>query len=591
MPDKSAETQPLSKDAVADILESIAQLLDLKGENPFKIRAYNNAARALQQFTGDFGAMTGVEQFEEIPGLGKSIAEKVHEMATTGGLKFYDELKAEFPAGLFELFELQGLGAKKIRAVYEKLGVDSIEALKKACDDGRVAALAGFGEKTAANILAAIEARAKHAGEFRIGDVAAGAEHLLDELRGHPDVIQCAIAGSYRRRKEVLHDLDFIVSTNEPEAVSEFFVKHPSVESVIAHGPTKSSVRLKSGIHADLRVVKDAEYPFALMYFTGSKEHNVAIRGRALDRGWTLNEYRLAPVEEKARTKPEPVPPIHSEAGLYRALDLDFVEPELREDRGEIAAAENHTLPKLIVLENLRGTFHNHTTASDGRSSLEEMVLAAQELGLQYLGIADHSKSSFQAHGLGAEQLLEQVAAIRELNKTLDGFRVFAGVECDILKDGSLDFPDDVLAQLDYVVASVHAVFNLPEAEMTRRIVRAISNPHVTMLGHLTGRLLLSRDGYAVNVPAIIEACAETGTVIELNANPYRLDMDWRWWPLAKEKGVRCAINPDAHHTDHLQFLHFGIGIARKGWLTRDDVINCLPLGKIEGALGAKRAR
>jgi DNA polymerase (family 10) len=338
-------------------------------------------------------------------------------------------------------------------------------------------------------------------------------------------------------------------------------------------------------------VVKDTEFPFALNYFTGSKEHNIIMRQRALARGWTLNEYRLGP-DEKRKIEPQPIPVIREEAELYRALGLDYVEPELREDRGEFAAAENHTLPDLIEPENLRGTFHNHTTASDGRCTLAEMADAAQELGLQYLGIADHSKASFQAHGLSAEQLLAQVAEIRELNKTFGkSFRIFAGSEVDILKDGSLDFPDEVLAQLDYAVASVHNVFNLSEAAMTDRIIRAMENPHITMLGHLTGRLLLSRDGYQVDTPAIIEAAAATGTIIELNANPRRLDMDWRWWPLAKEKGVKCAINPDAHHKSHLQFLWFGVGTARKGWLTRKDVVNTLPLGKIEAVLAAKRQR
>jgi DNA polymerase (family 10) len=406
-------------------------------------------------------------------------------------------------------------------------------------------------------------------------------------------VIRVNVCGSYRRRKEVVGDLDFLVSTNAPAEVSAFFTHHEMVESVMASGATKSSVRLKSGIQADLRVVKDGEFPFALNYFTGSKEHNIIMRQRALARGWTLNEYRLGSVAkpDTRNQKPEtPIPTIREEAELYRALGLDYVEPELREDRGEFAAAENHTLPDLIEPENLRGTFHNHTTASDGRSTLAEMADAAQELGLQYLGIADHSKSSFQAHGLNAEQLLAQVAEIREMNKTFGkSFRLFAGSEVDIHKDGSLDFPDEVLAQLDYAVASVHNVFNLPEAEMTDRIIRAMENPHITMLGHLTGRLLLSRDGYAVDTPAIIEAAAATGTIIELNANPKRLDMDWRWWPLAKEKGVKCAINPDAHHTSHLQFLWFGIGTARKGWLTRADVVNTLPLGKIEAVLAAKR--
>ncbi len=395
------------------------------------------------------------------------------------------------------------------------------------------------------------------------------------------------VAGSYRRCKEVVGDLDFIVATNSPAEVSEFFVKHEMVDSVIANGATKSSVRFKSGIQADLRVIKNPEYPFALNYFTGSKEHNIIMRQRALARGWTLNEYRLG---RSRIPRPSRPPPIYEERDLYRALGLDYVEPELREDRGEFAAAEKHTLPDLIEAPNLRGTFHNHTTSSDGRSTLAEMVEAAQDLGLQYLGIADHSKASFQAHGLTAEQLLAQVAEIREMNKTFDGhFKIFAGSEVDILKDGTLDFPDEVLAQLDYCVVSVHNVFNLTEAEMTKRIIKAIENPYVTMLGHLTGRLLLSRDGYPVDHAAVIEAAAATGTIIELNANPRRLDMDWRWWPLAKEKGVKCAINPDAHHTAQLQFLHFGIGAARKGWLTRADVVNTLPLGKIEDALAAKR--
>ncbi len=579
----------LTKDEIAEVLESIALLLDLKGENPFKSRAYTNAARAVETYAGDFMRMAREKRLEEIPGIGSSIAEKLGVLATTGELPFYNELKAGFPPTLFELFELQGIGAKKIKVMYDKLKVASIEALEAACKNGSVAALAGFGEKTAANILKAIAQRAQHAGNFRLGDVAHDAERIADDLREHPDVIQVAVAGSYRRRKETVHDLDFIVSTKTPETVSEFFVTHPLVESIQAQGPTKSSVRLKTGVQADIRVVSNEQYPFAIVYFTGSKEHNIVLRSRALQRGWTLNEYRLAPAETKSKKEPDPIPKVREEAELYGALGLDYIPPELREDMGEIAAAEKHTLPDLIELENLRGTFHNHTTASDGRSSLEEMSAAAQELGLQYLGIADHSKSSFQAHGLSAQQLEAQIAEIRRLNKTYEGFKLFAGVECDILKDGSLDFPDEVLAQLDYVVASVHAVFNLPEAEMTKRIIRAISNPHVTFMGHLTGRLLLKREAYQVNVPAVIEAAAATGTVIELNANPMRLDMDWRWWPLAKEKGVQCAIKPDAHETGGLQDLWFGVAAARKGWLTRKDVINCLPLGKIEAALAAKR--
>ena len=585
----------ITKDQTADLLESIARLLELKGENLFKIRAYTHAARALETFTGDLSKMAAEGRLGEIPGIGKAIAEKIGEWVATGRLEYYEQLKAEFPPGLFELFELQGLGPKKIKALWEQLGVTSVAELQAACKDGRVEGLSGFGKKTADNILAAVEARARFAGRFRIGDIAGDAERMLGDLRELPEVLQASLAGSYRRRKEVVGDLDFIVATNHPEQVSRFFVEHAMVENILANGATKSAVRFKSGIQADLRVVKTAEYPFAINYFTGSKEHNIGLRSRALARGWTLNEYRLEAVAnvegKKARKPAQPIPPIYEERDLYRALDLDYIEPELREDRGEFEAAENHALPDLIEVENLRGTFHNHTTASDGRSSLEEMADAAQELGLQYLGIADHSKSSFQAHGLDAGRLLAQVAEIRRLNAGFGGhFRLFAGTECDVLKDGSLDFPDEVLSELDYVVASVHAAFTLPEAEMTKRIIRAISNPHVTMLGHLTGRLLLSREAYQVDVPAVIEAAAATGTIIELNASPWRLDMDWRWWPLAKEKGVRCSINPDAHHTDQLQNLWHGVGAARKGWLTRRDVVNCLPLGKIEAVLAQKRS-
>ncbi|MEQ1859456.1 MAG: DNA polymerase/3'-5' exonuclease PolX [Chthoniobacteraceae bacterium] len=576
----------LTRDQIVAILEEIGQLLELKGEVVFKVRAYQNAARALESFRGDLALLAAEGRLGEIDGVGKAIAEKITALVETGTLPYWTELKAEFPPGIFEMFELQGIGPKKIKALWDQLDVTTIEALEAACKDGRVAGLAGFGKKTAENILVSIDARRKHAGRFKLGDIAHDAERMLEDLRALPEVNRVSVCGSYRRRRETVGDIDFLVSTKSPEVVSEFFVKHEMVESVLAHGATKSSVRLECGIQADLRVVKEAEYPFALNYFTGSKAHNIVMRQRALARGWTLNEYRLGPLEG---SKAEP-PPIREERELYRALDLDYVEPELREDRGEFAAAEEHTLPDLIELENLRGTFHNHTTASDGRSTLREMAEAAQDLGLQYLGIADHSKSSFQAHGLDETRLLAQVAEIRAMNEEWKGdFKLFAGSEVDIHKDGSLDFAAEILAQLDYTVVSVHAVFNLSEAEMTKRIIKAISNPHVTMLGHLTGRLLLQRDGYAVDVPAIIDAAAATGTIIELNCSTWRLDMDWRWWPLAKEKGVKCSINPDAHHTSQLNQLWFGIGAARKGWLTKADVVNTLPLGKIEKALSKKK--
>ena len=578
----------MNKDEIAGVFENIARLLELKGENPFKVRAYTHAARALETLSEPLETLIAEDRLTAVDGIGKATGEKIAELSTHGRLDYYDHLREEFPPDILTLFDIQGLGAKKIKVLWDTLKIHSVTSLERACKKGSVAVLPGFGEKTAANILKGIEHMRSHAGEFRFGDVAHLAEGLLDDLRGHPDVNLAQIAGSFRRKKEIVRDLDFIVSTKQPEAIMAFFTAHPLVENVLAHGATKSSVILKSGIQCDLRAVTGPEFPFTLNYFTGSKEHNVRMRSRALSRGWSLNEYRFSAAE--GRELLQPLPEIHEEADIYRALDLDPVEPELREDRGEIDAAEKHKLPHLIEWSNLRGTFHNHTNASDGRATLEDMVAAAKELGLEYFGIADHSKASFQANGLDETRLAAQVARIAELNATDKDFRIFAGTECDILKDGTLDFPDDVLATLDYVVASVHSSFTLPEAEMTKRIIRAMENPYVTMLGHLTGRLLLSREPYQLNIPAILDAAASTGTIIELNANPRRLDMDWRWWPLAKEKGVKCAINPDAHSTAGLQDLIFGVGIARKGGLTKNDVINTLPLARIESILKAKRS-
>lgn len=577
----------MTKDEIIDILENIARLLELKGENPFKVRAYTNGARALETLTDDLVVLVEKNGLGEVDGIGKALAEKITTLVLTGHLDYYEHLREEFPPDIFTLFDLQGLGAKKIKVLYDSLGIHSLTKLERACRDGKVAALPGFGAKTAENILKALDQHKKSAGQFRLGDIAALAESLLEDLRQHPRVTLVQVAGSYRRKKPIVRDLDFIVSTKHPAIVSEDFVNHPEVESILAKGETKSSVILKNGMQSDLRVVTSAEYPYALNYFTGSKEHNVRMRSRALERGWSLNEYRFS--EAEGRVLKEALPEVHTEADIYRALGLAYIEPEMREDRGEFAAAENGELPDLIEWTNLRGTFHCHTTESDGRASLEDMVAAAQELGLQYLGIADHSKSSVQAHGLDEKRLLAQVERIREMNKTFEDFRIFAGTECDIRKDGSLDFSDEILAQLDYVVVSVHASFTASESEMTERIIKAISNPHVTMMGHLTGRLLLTREPYKVNIPAVIEAAAATNTIIELNANPRRLDMDWQWWPLAKQKGVRCCINPDAHSTAGLQDLLFGIGSARKGWLTKKDVINTLPLGRVEKELLRKK--
>lgn len=579
----------MTRDLLADTLEEIALLLELKGENPFKIRAYRSGAETVRQYPGDILALARENELEGIKGLGEALQQKLHELARTGRLGFHEALKAEFPAGLYELFDLQGLGPKKIKLLYESLGVDSLERLKALCESGEVAKLPGFGAKSAQKILESIAFRESHAGRFRLGDVAPVVEQILARLREHPDCLRAEVAGSYRRARETVHDVDFLVSTKAPEAIIADFVSQAWVARVLAQGPTKASIHLENGLQCDLRAVSNAEFACALVYFTGSKEHNVALRGLALEQGYTLNEYRLAPREDGGA--PEP-PIFHDETQLYRFLGLDPIPAELRENAGEIEAAAAGELPRLIELEHLRGTFHNHTLASDGRDSLEAMAEAALDLGLQYLGIADHSKSSFQAKGLDENRLRQQIAEIAALNHRFheEGakFRLLAGSEVDILKDGSLDFDDELLGELDYVVASVHNAMSLSEAAMTERLIRAASHPRVTMLGHLTGRLLLEREAYPVDIPAVIEACAEHGTAIELNCNPWRLDLDWRWWKHAKAKGVKCAINPDAHRCSQLGYLAFGVRLARKGWLERQDVLNTLDLAGIEAHLGLR---
>ena len=580
----------MTREEMADVLEEIALLLELKDENPFKVRAYRHGAETVLGFDGDIVDLATRDELHGIKGIGEALRDKLHELASTGSLKFHQDLRAEFPPGLFELFELQGLGPKKVKALHEALGISSVERLKEACEHGMVATLPGFGEKTQAKILEAISLHEKSSGLFLLGAISPLAGEMLDTLRTHPEISRVTVAGSFRRAKETVHDLDFLVATKEPKLVCEDFTTLPQVESVIACGETKASVRLKNGIQCDLRAVSNAQYPFALLYFTGSKEHNVALRSLALKQGLSLNEYGFTVAADSIRQAPLSAD-FHEERDIYQFLGLKFIEPELRENRGEIEAATDDTLPRLVDLDNLRGTFHSHTTASDGIHTLEEMADEAMDLGLQYLGISDHSKSTAIANGLDEERLIRQIEAIRALNTGFTGFRLFAGSEVDILKDGSLDFDDAMLAQLDFCVASVHAQFHLPEDEMTRRICRAMENEHVTMLGHLTGRMLLKRDGYAVNHSTIIDCAAETRTIIELNCNPRRLDMDWRWWKRARDKGVICSINPDAHSREGLHHLGLGARVARKGWLRKQDVLNTRPLAEVQAFLKTPKSK
>ena len=578
---------PVTRETLADTLEEIALLLEIQGENPFKTRAYRQGAEIVRGFDGDIVQLAADNQLDGIKGLGDALQQKLHELASTGSLGLHQKLRSQYPDTFFDLFEVDGLGPKKIAALHKELGIGSIAGLKAACEAGKVAALAGFGAKTEAKILDALSRRESFSTRFRLSTAAHAAEMILDLLRSRPDVLRAQYAGSLRRSRETVGDLDFIAATTNPAALTTWFSQLGIVRDVIARGDTKCSVHLGNGLQCDLRAVSNDQFPFALQYFTGSKEHNVAIRSLALKRGLSLNEYGFTPARKGAD-----IPSVHDEADLYKALGLEFIPPELRENRGEIETAARGGLPRLVETENLRGTFHNHTTASDGKASLGDMAQAAIDLGLRYLGIADHSKSSVQARGLDEDRLLEQIEQIRDWNRTRGSeLHLFAGSEVDILKDGSLDFPDAILARLDYTVASVHAAFTLDEETMTRRIIRAMENEHVTMLGHLTGRLLLRRDAYAVNHDKIIDAAAATRTVIELNCNPQRLDMDWRWWKKARDLGVLTSINPDAHHPDQLQFLRFGVGIARKGWLRKQDVLNTRSLEDIQTFLATPKAQ
>ena len=565
----------MDKDKIAEILVEIGTLLELKGENPFKTRAYSNGARTIEGLNEPLAKIVAEKRLGEIKGIGAALEQKITELVETGKSKYYDELKASIPPGLLEMLDISGLGPKKIQAMNKQLGIDSIEQLEAACKAGKVAELDGFGEKTQANILEGIALKRTYASKHLLSDAWLAAEPLLENLRSHPDVIRCGTAGSLRRFKEVIGDIDLLASSKNAAAVIEFFVSQPGIVKILAKGETKASVILEGGIQCDLRVVSDAEFPFALAYFTGSKEHNIVMRQRAIARGLRLNEYGLFKSKEETRDAKLLVA-CKTEEEIFAKLDLAFVTPELREDHGEFSAAEKNDLPQLVEWSDLKGALHNHSNWSDGHESLEEIAEFMDGLGLEYWAITDHSKASFQANGLDAARLRKQILEIKKLNERFaeEGrdFRLLTGSEVDILKD-RLDFDDDVLAELEVVVASLH-VPSSSEAENTKRLIRAAENPFVHMLGHLTGRLLLEREPYPLNIHAVIDACAATGTWIELNCNPYRLDLDWRHWPYAKSKDVKCVINPDAHRNAHAGFLRLGAGVARKGWLEQADAVN-----------------
>ena len=563
----------MQKKPVSDILENIAMLLEIKGENPFKSRAYYNAAKALSGIT-NLEELVKEKRLREIKGIGEALSQKIEEYSKTGTMAYYEELTQVVPESLLELMQIPNLGPKKIKVLYDELEITNIGELEYACKENRLIHLTGFGEKTQENVLKGIEFFKRHKGEFLFGDVYQEAERIRQRLSTIVDPIWAEVCGSIRRRKEVVRDMDILVAAENHEKITSFFVSMPEVDQVLVTGETKTSVRMKSGIEADLRVVTRQEFPYALVYFTGSKEHNVRLRGIAKKKGWKLNEYGIFDGDNLVTCK--------SEEEIYRALGLPYIPPELREDSGEIEAAEQDMLPSLIQHEDIRGIFHVHTDFSDGVDSLERMVEAAQKFGFSYLGVSDHSKTAYYAGGLKHDAILKQWEVIDTLNKKNSTFRIFKGIESDILSGGSLDYDDSILEGFDFVIASVHSGFTMKKDDMEERILKAMKNPYTTILGHPTGRLLLSRDGYQVDMMRIIDCAAQNHVILELNASPYRLDIDWRYLKYAKDKGVMISINPDAHAVAGLEEVFFGVNIARKGWQESKDILNTRDVNDIK---------
>ena len=555
---------------IAHFLDEYCTLLELNGADAFRTRAYANAVRIFESFTGNIEDIIAQNALTEIKGIGKSMAALVSEFSREGTAEIYEKLRAETPQGLLDMLRVPGLGPRKIHAISSGLGIEDLEELAAACRDGQLDALKGFGKKTQENILKGIEHIKRYQDRSRADLARQSASLLIETLKAHPATQRVETAGSLRRRRETVKDIDIVLSSTDPESSTNCFVEHESVSEIIQRGQTKSAVRLQSGIQADLRVVSDVEFPYVLHHFTGSKDHNVALRARAIEMGMKINEYGLFTGDERVECA--------DETAFFRALGLDFIAPELREGLDELEAADSGNLPELVREEDIRGMLHLHSTYSDGADSIAEMAAAVQKRGYSYMGMTDHSQSAAYAGGLKVDAVRRQWDEIDALNETLAPFHIFKGIESDILTDGSLDYSDSILEQFDFVVASVHSHFNLNRNAMTERFLRAIEHPATTIIGHLTGRLLLDREGYELDHEALFEAAAKKRVSIEINAHPARLDLDWRHVRQAHQAGVIISINTDAHHLSGLDHLTYGIGCARKGWLTSKDVLNTMDL-------------
>jgi len=569
---------PVHNTDIADIFEQIADFLEIQGENPFRIRAYRNAAHSVSGLGTELKEMVAAgEDLTRLPGIGKELAAKIHEILDTGTAKALIKLQQRIPKTVIEMLKLPNLGPKRVRILFRELKIKNLPQLAKAARKGRIRALEGFGQKTEKAILDAIDTRAQKEKRFKIVTVKPTVDSLLDYLKKVPGVNTVAVAGSYRRCRETVGDLDILVTARQKSPVMRRFLEYDAIDRVLASGTTRASVILRSGLQVDVRLVKPASFGAALQYFTGSQDHNIAIRRLGQQRGLKINEYGVYRFEKQVAGR--------TEASVYQTLDLPLIPPELRENRGEIKAAAESRLPQLIELKDIKGDLHIHTLASDGRNSLEEMALAAKRQGLKYIAITEHSDRLKVAGGLDPPRLMQQIDEIERLNDNLKGIQILKGLEVEILKDGTLDLSDSELARLDLVVGTVHSHFNLPLEKQTERILRAMDQPYFSMLAHPTGRLIDERDPYQVDLTRIIHKARERGCFLELNSNPKRLDLTDIYCQMAKAEGVLISINSDAHSIDAYNDLVFGVGQARRGWLEKNDVLNTRSLAQLRKLL------
>jgi len=569
---------------VAALLDEIGDLLEIKGESSFRVGAYHRAAHVIRSLPQDVNELAQQDRLTEIAGVGKGIAERLHELLTKGKMSYYEELKKQVPPQLVELMHIPGMGPKKAKLVYDELGITTVDQLLEAVKKGKLRKLKGMGAKTEANIIRGIQQYRQQTGRLLLSQAIPAAEKIVAALKPHPEVKAISPAGSLRRWQETVGDIDILCATDEPEKVAAIFCSLPDVAYVLARGPTKNSVVLKSGLQVDLRLIKPEQYGSALQYFTGSKSHNIHLREIAKKKGLKLSEYGIFKIDTNERLGGA------TEAEIYNLLGLKWIDPVLRENKGEIEAAQANRLPALVELKQIKGDLHAHTKESDGESSLEEMVTAAQALGYQYLAISDHAEKLKIAHGLNQERFQKQWQAIKELNKKYPNFTILTSVELNIDNDGKVDFPDEFLALFDIVTASIHTGFNQDKETLTKRALSAIYNPHIDILGHPTGRILGRRAPYQIDLEKVFPAAAKTGTILELNAYPDRLDLKDDYLREAKKYGCKFAINTDAHYTGQLQYMRYGVYTARRGWLTANDIVNTFYLAELLSFLKTKQS-